>query len=67
VNVLWRRIGSLDLIPGALVLDGPNEYVAGHEDQYGPHGYLTIELNDDHLNEIIHAADGTVLFNRQLV
>ncbi|WP_437636212.1 metallophosphoesterase family protein [Sorangium sp. So ce854] len=60
-----RRVERAGVPPG-LVLDGPNPHVIGHEQKYGPHGYASLELRDGHLDETIHAADGTVLWQRQL-
>src|SRR5262249_41446364 len=39
----WYRLRPRNLIPGGLLLDGPNPYVAGHEQQYGPNGYAVLE------------------------
>jgi hypothetical protein len=50
-------------MPGGLVLDGPNPYVAGHEHDHAPNGYVTIELRDDEFWEGFHAADGTLLLS----
>lgn len=63
----WRQVASASVVPGGMVLDGPNDYIKGHEAKYGPNGYMTLELDGPHLNEIVHAADGTALYDRQLV
>lgn len=63
----FRQLTSANLVPGAMVLDGPNPYIKGHEAKYGPNGYMTLEFDGPKLNETIHAPDGTVIFNRQLV
>jgi hypothetical protein len=62
----WRRLGSKNMIPGGLVLDGANEFVKGYEDKYGPNGYMFLEFEGPHLNEVIHAPDGAVVYERQL-
>ena len=49
------------------VLDGTNPYVIGHEQKYGPHGYVTLELSGPTLREILHAPDGTVLYEEQIL
>jgi hypothetical protein len=49
-----------------LLLHGTNEYIPGEEEKYGPQGYLTLEFRDGTLNEIVHAADGTRLYEREL-
>jgi hypothetical protein len=45
--------------PSGFVLDGRNDYVEGHETEYLPHGYVTLEFENDKMREIIHQADGT--------
>ena len=55
---IWRRFDARNLVPGGLVLDGPNPYILGHEAEYGPHGYMTIELEDQHLVEVVHTPTG---------
>jgi len=63
---VWRRVEPKNLIPGAIVLDAPNRYVAGEEERYGANGYLTLEFDANRLNEVVHEPDGTVLRERQL-
>jgi len=62
----WHRLGSKNLIPGGLVLNGPNDYIRGYETQYGPNGYMSLEFNGPHLNEIVQAPNGDVIYNRPL-
>lgn len=62
----WRRVETKNLVPGALVLDAPNRYVAGEEERYGANGYVTLELDGPRLHEVIHDPDGTVLREREL-
>jgi hypothetical protein len=45
-----RVAGGL-MIPGGLVLDGPNPYLDAEADKYGPHGYVTLEFEGDRLFE----------------
>jgi hypothetical protein len=54
------------MVPGALILEGPNPYVPGHTDEYGPNGYVTLELNGEHLTEIVQMPDGSVAYTKQL-
>jgi hypothetical protein len=61
-----RRVETKNMIPGGLILEGPNPYVAKHENEYGPNGYMTLELSDNHLNEIMQMPDGSVAYKRQL-
>ena len=49
-----------------IVLDAPNQYVAGEEDKYGANGYVTVEFDGPRMHEVIHAPDGSVLLERQL-
>jgi hypothetical protein len=63
---VWRRLESRNLVPGAIVLDAPNAYVAGEEEKYGANGYVTLEFDEHRLNETIHAPDGSVVRDRQL-
>lgn len=62
----WLQLGPRDLVPGALLLDGPNPYVEGHEEKYGLQGYVTIELDGPHLLEAVHSPEGQVLYRNQL-
>jgi Calcineurin-like phosphoesterase len=50
-------------IPPALFVDGPNPYVPGHEADYGPNGYLSLDFNGTDLFETVHAPDGTVVYS----
>jgi len=63
----WIALIARKGAPTGMVLDGPNPYIVGHQNQYGPNGYLTLEFSDRQINEIVHAADGTPLYNRPLV
>ncbi len=62
----WHQLEGQDGVPGALFLDGANPFLPGHEHRYGPHGYVSIELGQDSLQETVHAADGTVLHQHEL-
>ncbi|MEP7364707.1 MAG: hypothetical protein ABI972_15740 [Acidobacteriota bacterium] len=53
-------------VPGADVLDGPNQFVKDHENQYGPHGFVSLEFDGPHVNEVVRDATGTVLRSTQL-
>lgn len=65
-NIAWRLVSSKNNAPGAQILDGPNPYIPGREEEYGPHGYMTLEFNDSYLNEIVHAPDGTKLYEKPI-
>jgi 3',5'-cyclic AMP phosphodiesterase CpdA len=68
-DTVWKRLEPKNAAPAGIILDGPNPYLPPHgkAEKYGPHGYMTLKFDDNHLVEIVHAPDGTVLFNQQLV
>jgi hypothetical protein len=66
-DTAWRKLPAKNLVPGGLVLEGPNPYILNYEDEYGPHGYMTLEFRDDQLNEIVHTPDGSVAYQQQLL
>lgn len=57
----WQSLPGKNLVPGARVLDGPNCYVEGKSDKYGPNGYVVLELDDRELRERYFTPDGTEL------
>jgi Calcineurin-like phosphoesterase len=61
----WRAVAA-GATPKGLVLDGANAYVKEHEGDYGPNGYLSLLLSDTKLDERVHAADGTLLYEKEL-
>ena len=63
---VFYRFAAGGTSPGALVLDGENPYVKGHEAEYGPNGYMTLEFTARQMHETVHAADGTPLWDRTL-
>jgi hypothetical protein len=63
----WRKVDKKKNTPGGLILEGPNLYIKGHENEYGPHGYMTLEFDGARLNEIVHAPDSSVVYERELV
>ncbi|MCP3139259.1 metallophosphoesterase family protein [Pyxidicoccus xibeiensis] len=62
----WHQLDANDGVPGALFLDGPNAFLPGHENRYGPHGYVSIQLGQDSILETVHAADGSKLYEHEL-
>jgi hypothetical protein len=62
----WITRQGKNLVPGCEVLDGPNPYIAENGADYGPNGYVVIELNGRNLTEIVYDADGTVLRTEKL-
>jgi hypothetical protein len=65
-GVSWRRFDTKNMVPGGLVLDGPNPYIEGYEEKYGPHGYMTLEFEDQHLRERIHIPTGEEVYYNEL-
>lgn len=63
---IWRRFDAKNMVPGGLVLDGPNPYIKGKETKYGPHGYMTLELEDRHLTEVIYTAAGEETHRKEI-
>jgi hypothetical protein len=62
----WRRLPARNFVPGGLVLDMPNPYVASNPDHYGANGYVTLELDGPSLRERVHDPDGKVLLDEAL-
>lgn len=53
-------------VPASVILDGPNPFVRGEEDRYGPQGYMSIELVGGKIIESVHAAGGMVLHRQEI-
>ncbi len=66
VQPAFVRVPSKNFVPSADILDGPNPFVEGHENDYGPHGYVTLEFDGPHLNEVVQDATGQILRQRPL-
>jgi hypothetical protein len=61
-DAVWRRLPERKPgIPSALVLDGPNAFIKGKENTYGPHGYITLEFDGAKLHESVLLPDGKVV------
>jgi hypothetical protein len=63
---VWRKVDTKNMVPGGLILEGPNPYVKDHENEYGPNGYMTLEFNGEHLNEIVQMPDGSTAYERPI-
>ncbi len=63
---VWLRLPGRNLVPGGLLLDGPNPYVEGEAERYGPNGYAVLEFDGPNLTEQIHDADGREVFSQRL-
>ena len=64
--VAWKRFSGTADCPSLLILDGRNPYIKGEEDRFGPHGYMTLELNGATLTERVHLPDGTEIYKGQI-
>ncbi len=62
----WWRLAGKRGVPNGLVLSGPNPYLIGEEDKFGPHGFATLEFDGSHLKEIYLDPEGTVLLEKDL-
>jgi hypothetical protein len=65
-ELMWKRLAATDASPSCLVLDGPNRFVEGEEDKFGPHGFMTLEFNGPNLHERVFHADGTLLLEHRI-
>jgi hypothetical protein len=65
-GALWRHFPGVAGAPGGQVLDGPNPFIKGHEADYAPHGFATLELAADHLREAIYLPDGTRIYEKEV-
>ena len=64
-NPAFRKISGKDEAPAALVLDGRNDYITGEENNFSPHGFVTLEFDDDRLVESYRNADGSLIMPSQ--
>jgi len=62
----WKRLSGKNLVPSARILDGVNEYIDESPQDYGPNGYMTLEFEGPQLFEIVHAPDGTKLWEQPI-
>ncbi|MCI0748885.1 MAG: metallophosphoesterase, partial [Verrucomicrobia subdivision 3 bacterium] len=62
----WLRIPARNMVPLGIVLDGSNRHVVGHEDEYGPNGYMTLEFDGPRLTEFVHSAEGDIVYKKTL-
>jgi hypothetical protein len=60
------RFDATTKAPGAWILDGPNPYVDEHQEQYGPNGYMVLELVDGQLHEELRRPDGSLLWANEI-
>ena len=61
----FRKIPGKDEAPAALVLDGRNDYITGEENKFSPHGFVSLEFDDDRLVESYRNPDGSLIMPSQ--
>jgi hypothetical protein len=66
-NISWRRLARTSDSPSCIVLDGPNIFIQGEEDKFVPHGFMTLDFKGPVLTERVFLADGTELFQNQII
>jgi hypothetical protein len=64
--VSWKRLSKTEDSPSCLVLDGPNQFIEGEEEKFGPHGFMTLDFNGPVLTENVFSADGTELYKKEI-
>lgn len=64
-GAIWLAAGAKGNVPASLIWDAPNPYI--DDPDYCANGFLTLEIEGPHLVELLHAADGTVVYRKQLV
>jgi Calcineurin-like phosphoesterase len=62
----WKTLESKNLVPSARILDGENQYIDDQPSDYGPNGYMTLELDGADLFEIVHMPDGSEVWNQPI-
>jgi hypothetical protein len=54
------------IAPPFLVLEGPNPYIPGEEEDFTPHGYAVLTLDGPHLTEQVMDTEGKVIYEKAL-
>lgn len=62
----WKYLSAKNLVPEARILDGANPHIDDHPEDYSPNGYMSLEFDQDELVEIVHDADGTILWKQDV-
>jgi hypothetical protein len=63
---MWKRLSATGDSPACLVLDGPNPDIAGEEEKFVPHGFMTLEFNGATLTERVFLSDGTEILSNTI-
>lgn len=61
-----QRGAGATTVPQGLLLDGPNIWIPGHEAKFGPNGFAVLELDGEHLRELVFSASGEQVHEREL-
>jgi hypothetical protein len=61
--IAWKRLSATADSPSCLALDGPNSDIAGEEEKFVPHGYMTLAFNGPSLTEKVFLSNGTELYS----
>ena len=67
--ITWRRLEvdpQKPWAPRCLALDGPNPDVKGRENDFVPHGYMTLQFDGPTLTERVLLPDGTKIFEGKI-
>ena len=57
----WVRVPGEGGVPGSMILNDSNPFIGN---DYGPNGYMTLELDGPNLTERFHNPDGTSVYER---
>ena len=65
---LWKRLAPTSDAPGCIVLDGPNMDFKkpSHQQQFVPHGFMTLDFTGPTLVERVFHSDQTELFSHTI-
>lgn len=63
---MFRVLSGQGEVPGARVLDGPNDYLGDRADKYGPNGFMRLRLDGPVLHEEVVTPAGQVLWQGDL-
>lgn len=61
----WYRVEGQNGL-GARLLDGINPWITENSALYGPHGYMTLELDGNRIHERVHSPSGEVLLEQTI-
>jgi hypothetical protein len=63
---LWRNLAGKNLVPGAKILDGANDFISDHGEDYGPNGYVTLEFSGPRLVETYCMPGGDAVLRQEV-